>query len=153
MRFGVRERGVLAVALAAACACVHARKLPDYDALAQVSPVGRSLAAAPDADVDAHLGVPKFLWARDAQDAIAAAPAAKLAAGDDEAQARAHLRSVASLYRISASEIDALPLLNLQRFPDGGAIARFGNRVQGVDVFRERVSVLTDKRGRPPRSN
>jgi hypothetical protein len=147
MRFGVQARGVLAVALTAGCACAYARKLPDYDALAHVSPVGQSLAAAPNADVDAHLGVPKFLWARDAPSAIAPARAPKLAAGDDEARARAHLRSVASLYRMSASEIDALPLLNLQRFPDGGAIARFGNRVQGIEVFRERVSVLTDKRG------
>ncbi|HTQ00250.1 MAG TPA: hypothetical protein VMN56_13055 [Casimicrobiaceae bacterium] len=78
-----------------------------------------------------------------ARGALAVARAPKLATGDDEARARAHLRSVASLYRISAREVDALPLLDMQRFPDGGAIARFGNRVQGVDVFRERVSVLT----------
>lgn len=147
MSFHPPARGALAAALVVACACAYARKLPDYDARAHVPPVGASLSAVPNAHLDAQLGVPKFLWAKDVRATIAAAPAPKLAAGDDEAQARAHLRSVASLYRISASEIDALPLVNLQRFPEGGAIARFGNRVQGVEVFREMVSVLTDKRG------
>ena len=123
-------RAALAAALAVACAVpAAARNLPAYDAQT------------------AEPGVPKFLWAKDAAATIAKAPQPRLATDDDEGRARAHLSSVAGLYRITAGEVDALPLANVQRFPDGGAIVRFGNAIDGIEVFREQVSVLADKRG------
>ena len=78
---------------------------------------------------------------------IPASPEAKQAAQDDEGRARAHLRDVASLYRISAEEIDALPMRSMQRFPGGGAVVRFRNEIDGIEVFREEVNVLLDTRG------
>ena len=58
-----------------------------------------------------------------------------------------HLRDVADLYRITAAEVDALSVHNLQRFPNGAAIVRFRNPIDGIEVFREQVSVLLDPSG------
>ena len=66
---------------------------------------------------------------------------------DEEGTARAHLRDVAELYRITTSEVDALSMHNLQRFPNGAAIVRFRNPIDGIEVFRERVNVLLDRSG------
>ena len=83
---------------------------------------------------------------RHAERARAAADA-KGAALDAEGMARAHLRDVAAVYAIAAAEIDALPMHNLQRFPNGSAVVRFRGQVDGIEVFREQVNVLLDARG------
>ena len=149
----------IVVALASAWAMpVAARDLAPVDALASApkaenaaksAALGALLAANPDLSFEPRLSVPTFLWGTQAAGALKAqgrVPAAKVAL-DEEATARAHLRDVADLYRISASEIAALPMHNLQRFPDGGAIVRFRGQVDGIEVFREQVNVLLDRSG------
>jgi hypothetical protein len=149
-------RAALYAAVAAICALppiAFGRELPNFDALSSVpesaaAPRSAALSAltatSPQIQVEPRLGVPRFLWGRDVNASTAQAKQASL---DDEGRARAHLRNLAALYRISASEIDALVLGNRQRFPDGGAVVRFRNEVEGMEVFREQVNVLVDRRG------
>ncbi|MFO1312310.1 MAG: M36 family metallopeptidase [Burkholderiales bacterium] len=116
-------------ALTVACAVASpalARKLPVLDAGARNA---------------ADLGVPTFVWARD----LGAIP--KATATDPEGMARAYLKSAAAKYRMSASQVDALVLTDSQSFSEGGSIARFANRVDGVEVFRDQINVLVGKDG------
>ena len=131
---------VLAVALPAT-----ARTLAAIDALATLpvaDPVARSaqLIAAPinDATVQSEprFGVPTFLWGTTASATLKAlqrTPSAKSSL-DAEGTARAHLRDLADLYRISASEVDGLSMHNLQRLPNGASIVRFRNPIDGIDL-------------------
>ena len=66
---------------------------------------------------------------------------------DEEGTARAHLRDLADVYALAPAEVDALPMHNLQRFPNGSAVVRFRGQVDGIEVFREQVNVLLDARG------
>jgi large repetitive protein len=121
----------VAVALAVALACAAstgalARKLPSFDSGAQ----------SKDA-----LGVPSFVWAKD----LGALP--KVTATDPAGAARTYLKSVAAKYKMSAAQVESLVAGDIQRFPGGGSITRFGNRIDGVEVFRDQVNVLTDKSG------
>ena len=115
-----------ALILACASSVALARKMPVFDAGAQNA---------------AQLGVQTFLWAKD----LGALP--KATATEPEAAARGFLKSAASKYRMSAAQVDALVVGDVQKFPDGGSIARFGNRVDGIEVFRDQVNVLVDKSG------
>lgn len=134
---------VLAAALAATAA--GARDLAPFDALAR-EPVAKSAAATlPGVDLDPRLGVPRFLWGSPAPKSASASAAKRTL--DPEAGARAVLRDLAGTYRITPAEVDALPMHDLQRFPDGGALVRFHGRVDGVEVFREEVNVLLDAQG------
>jgi hypothetical protein len=125
----VRPIAVALVGLACALSsAAFARKLPSFDAGS----------AAPS-------GVPSFVWATELDPLIG--PLAKATTADPEAAARAFLRSAAPRYKMSASQVDGLVVSDVQRFPDGGSIARFGNRVDGIEVFRDQVNVLVDKSG------
>ncbi|MFO1304146.1 MAG: M36 family metallopeptidase [Burkholderiales bacterium] len=89
----------------------------------------------------AELDVPKFVWARDL------GPIPKATATDPEGAARAYLKSAAAKYRMTSSQVDALVLTDQQALSGGGSIARFGNRVDGIEVFRDQVNVLVGKDG------
>jgi hypothetical protein len=130
-----------------------ARQLAAIDALARApaNATAKSVAALaqPDIELDTRLGVPRFLWGTQAGSVLAAegrAPSQKSAL-DPEAVARAYLRDVADLYRISAAEIDALQMHDQQRFPAGGGVVRFRGRIDGIEVFREEVNVVYDRDG------
>ena len=71
----------------------------------------------------------------------------KVTAADAEAAARAYLKSAAAKYAYDGDEVDGLVAGDVQRLADGGSIARFGNRVDGIEVFRDQVNVLVDKSG------
>jgi hypothetical protein len=154
-------RGAILIALALASACAlpaGARTLPAIDALAATptsSPAARgaplSATRSKDATVqiDARFGVPTFLWGTTAAATLKSmqrAASAKTSL-DEEGTARAHLRDVAELYQITGPEVDALSMHNLQRMPNGAAIVRFRNQIDGIEVFREQTSVLLDKSG------
>ena len=120
---------VLHAAIAIACVAspaAFARKLPNFDAGAQSG---------------AQRSVPAFVWAKE----LGALP--KVTAADPEDAARAYLRSAAVKYGMSATDVDTLAASDVQRFADGGSISRFGNRVDGIEVFRDQVNVLVDKSG------
>ncbi|MCC6194736.1 MAG: M36 family metallopeptidase [Burkholderiales bacterium] len=93
---------------------------------------------------------PKFLSATQASAALAAAggaPIARSIATDDEGRARGYLRGVAPLYGMRPADVDALAVHDRQTLVGGAAIVRFRNEVDGFEVFREELNVLTDTRG------
>jgi large repetitive protein len=140
-----RSRGAL-VAASLFATVAGARDLPNVDALATMPAVKSATAAAQGVEFDPRLRVPRFLWGAQAPAVAAKALAAKRTA-DPEADARAVLRELAAMYRITPAEVDALPMHDLQRFANGGAVVRFRGSVGGVEVFREEVNVLLDAQG------
>ena len=117
----------------------EARRLAPIDLAAEA-------AATAPAAMDARIGVPAFAWGEAIRAATPSrdAPAPKRALAP-EAAARAHLADLAAEYRLTAAEVTALPLRELQQLPGGAAIVRFGNVVDGVEVFREYANVLLDR--------
>ena len=148
----------MAGALLLAGAPVEARRLPRIDAAASPVPAASAAAGAAAATVpgvlpgvtrDARLGVPAFLWggiARATLPSLGRGPSPKLGL-DAATAARAHLHHLRDAWRLTADEVAALPLRQLQRLPNGAAIVRFGHQVDGVDVFREQANVLVDGEG------
>ncbi|MEO8751234.1 MAG: M36 family metallopeptidase [Casimicrobiaceae bacterium] len=153
-RFAPRQAWAALVLALACVSTASARTLPPIDALAS-APTASSAASPvagisdPTLQVDARFGVPTFLWGNTASAALKSLQrtVSTKALLDEEGTARAHLRDVADLYQITAPEIAALQMHNLQRFGNGGAVVRFRNQVDGVEVFREQVNVLLDKSG------
>ena len=127
---------------------LHARNLRAIDALAtaQPSPEVSSLkkaATGGEATIDSRLGVPTFLWAQRGGDITAQVSAiASSAPSDPVSAARAYLSGLSSLYRISAQSANEVPLLFTQALPNGGAIVKFRNQINGIEVFREDAAVL-----------
>jgi hypothetical protein len=145
-RHGARIGALLLAVLAGS---VSARTLTPID-VARDAPAASDAPAARLAGavhVDARYGVPTFLWGTETTSAQVAGSPEPKATFDAEAAARAHLRDRAATYRITTEEIDALAMHNLQRLPNGGAIVRFRNQVDGIEVFREEANVLLDRSG------
>jgi hypothetical protein len=130
--------------------------LPSHDALSIApSHPGRSFDAAVHADllrpgaplhVEERLGLPTFVWTRQAPDA---ARTAELQALGPESAARVHLADHAPLYALSPAALATAELHSLHDTGQGGIVAKFRQRVQGVPVFRDEMSVLMDRSLRP----
>ena len=146
----IHMRGLLAVAVLATLAStpLHARNLRGIDALAAAQPnpeVSSLKKAAPgvEATMDSRLGLPTFIWAQRGADVpTQASLVAGAAPSDPVVVARAYLGGLSSLYRISAQSANEVPLLFSQSLPNGGAIVKFRNHVNGIEVFREDAAVL-----------
>jgi hypothetical protein len=132
----------------------YARSLAPIDALAQ-TPVAATAAGtglvsgatAATVRMESRLGVPTFLPGEAARASLKAQAGARKTASDPENVARAYLRDMADLYRISTDEVGALPIHNVQRLDGGGTIVRFRGAIDGVEVFREQANVLLDRNG------
>ena len=132
---------------------VEARRLPPVDLAADAArsaagDAGTEAALAPPGvSHDARVGAPAFLWGEVARAGLVAGegrPSPKRAL-EPAAAARAHLAELRDAYGLTADEVTALPLRQLQQLPDGAAIVRFGQAVDGVEVFREYANVLLDR--------
>ena len=103
----------------------------------------------PDLAVHEHevLGVPSFLWSSGVNRASLAVKVARKASArlDPVATARAHRGDYAHLYRMTSSDVASLDLRELHDLGDGPVIARFGQRLFGVEVYREEVKVAMDR--------
>ena len=155
------RRCLVAATLAVACALplgAGARELSNFDALSRApvsaasTPSARALAtAAPTVHLEPRLGVPTFVWGHEVDAAFASLArtplARKTAITDDGERARGFLRDMAEIYRMTPAEVDALALTQVARLPDGGSLARFRHDVDSIEVWREQVNVLVDKRG------
>jgi hypothetical protein len=123
----------------------------DYHAMWAQAPIdaavaSRAVALARDSyrvTVHPRLGIPTFLQ-----------PTERLARGrpplslsGPENAARAALRDLAPAYRITRAEVDRLTVANTQRLANGAAIVQFVPKIDGIDVFNERASVLMDADG------
>ncbi|MEO5701884.1 MAG: M36 family metallopeptidase [Casimicrobiaceae bacterium] len=142
-----------------------ARALPEYDAARAAAVAVVTTAGARDVDaklrkveggggaaLSEQLPVPAFLWGEAA--AVLRKSSGGLTSGglaapgaEPAAVARAHLRDLADAYRFTEADIDTLPVHEVQRLGDGGAIVRFRNTAAGIEIFRERVNVLLDRGG------
>ena len=131
----------------------EARRLPPVDLAADAArsaagDAGTEAALAPPGvSHDARVGAPAFLWGDAARAGLVARegrPSPKRAL-EPAAAARAHLAELRDAYGLTADEVAALPLRQLQQLPDGAAIVRFGHAVDGVEVFREHANVLLDR--------
>ena len=95
-------------------------------------------------NVEERHAVPTFLAIRPGTSMLDNAVVKQMSA---ENAARAHLKSFADLYRISSVEIDAAPLHHIERLFNGAQLAKFTNRKDGVEIFRESVTVLMKSPG------
>ena len=132
-----------------------ARELPGIDRLgeAPAAPASSLKRAGSDATHrHAQLNVPTFVWGQQpgaaSYEKSAPAPdAASALITDPVATARDHLRRLAPLYGLPDSRIDPLPVQYSQTLKNGGAVVKFRNRIDGIEVFREEAAVLLGNDG------
>ena len=93
------------------------------------------------AHVDERWGMPTFVRSN---------PSSPPAAGTSpEGAARAHLAALAPLYGHDAGDAGAAPLRYVHDTGRGGIIVAFTQRVGGIEVYRDKLSVLMDRSLRP----
>jgi hypothetical protein len=93
--------------------------------------------------IEERFGVPTFVWA-----ARTAGPSRALASSFDVAPAaRAHVQRLAPLYRLDASDVAAARLRSIHDTGRGGIVATFDQTVDGVEIFRDRLSLLMNRSG------
>ncbi|XXF78940.1 myxosortase-dependent M36 family metallopeptidase [Myxococcaceae bacterium GXIMD 01537] len=96
--------------------------------------------------VEGRVGVPTFLFSDRALSAGPTKALRPVTQSSADAAARAHLRGVADLYRMSRSEVDGAELqtVHLPKGNGGAVIAKYGRRVNGIEVFRNELKVVMD---------
>jgi hypothetical protein len=93
-----------------------------------------------------RLGVPSFVWNTRAGTGSASAVSSKLLGTRKPDQAaRAHLQSVADLYRLGSEDVSAAVLKSMHQTGRGPVVARFAQQVDGIEVFRNEVKVIMDR--------
>ncbi len=91
---------------------------------------------------DAMANVPTFLWADRSPKAGKATATRPTNAAD---AARRHVAGFAHYYRLAPDDAAALELRDLHDTGRGAIIARFGRRIDGIEVFGEQLSVAMDR--------
>jgi hypothetical protein len=89
-----------------------------------------------------RLGVPSFVW--NTRPGTGAGARALGIRKPDQA-AREHLRSVADLYRLGSEDVSSAVLKSMHQSGRGPVIARFTQKVDGIEVFRNEVKVIMDR--------
>lgn len=88
-----------------------------------------------------RLGVPTFVQLR----SLAKSTGFSHSGNDTpESAARAEFKQLAGLYGLTDGEIDTAPLHHVQVLQGGGSLVQLTNQRDGVEVFRERATVLLD---------
>jgi len=88
-----------------------------------------------------RLGVPGFLW----KDAPGGPGNKALAGMKAQDAAREHLRAYADLYRLSSRDAMGAELRHLHATKRGPVVARFGQSVDGIEVFRDELKVVMNR--------
>ena len=122
-----------------------------YDAFLE-SQQGKSLAVAQESiqargfrveHQEERLGVPTFLWSATPHAARGAGVlSSRVPPGD---AAREHLRALADVYRLSTRDVEGVQLKSVHQTRFGPIIARFGQSVDGVEVFRNELNVVMNR--------
>ncbi|QIL70481.1 hypothetical protein G7048_09025 [Diaphorobacter sp. HDW4B] len=146
----------MAAAVASVCLVmafdVSARDLAHVDALQSAAPAARAKSAPATPNTvkkmtrDERLGIPTFM-ALDPQKQPSVSTRQK-SAQDAVSAARSEFKFVAHLYGVSEQELDAAPARVQHTLPNGAKLVRFGNRLNGVDIFREQATVLLNAQSR-----
>lgn len=127
----------------------HAKELPNYDASYGVNAKPSSAEkhrsnAGPHvsvASVDSRSRLPSFVWApRDAS-----APKQLKSPTTPAHSARAALSGVAARLGLSPQVIDSAVVHEVDDSGQGGILVRFGQEIDGVEVFRGRAAVMLDR--------
>jgi large repetitive protein len=168
----ITKRCIIALFAAAAVAALSActpsgRTSSSVDAIASLPPTAEARALArieaaqslvrPGSEVRVHerLGVPTFLWASE-EGAVAGlaalgggATATALpvtgVAGTAEAAARAHLGVYAPLYGLDAADVASAVVTHVHDIGRGPVVVQLQQSIGGIEVFRERTSVVMDR--------
>jgi uncharacterized protein (TIGR03382 family) len=88
--------------------------------------------------VEQRLGVPTVLWSAQGESQHSGA----LAGQTPERAARAHLEQVADLYRLTREDVSNAVLQSVHKQERGPVVARFSQKVNGVEVFRGDLNVV-----------
>jgi hypothetical protein len=122
---------------------------PEHDALSQArrgektpEEPGDLLKAGRDWQVEERLGVPTFVWAAKRGAAVPWDGKGKQA---PEAAARRHLGVYARLWGMKPQDVAAARLAEVHDAGQGVVIARFRQEFDGVEVFRDELSVAMDR--------
>ncbi|MFE8599435.1 myxosortase-dependent M36 family metallopeptidase [Archangium violaceum] len=92
-----------------------------------------------------RLGVPSFVWNTREVSGSTTSMSKALGARKPDQAARAHLQSVADLYRVGSEDVSAAVLKSVHQTGKGPVIARFAQKVDGIEVFRNEVKVIMDR--------
>lgn len=124
----------------------------DFDALAAAAPVDAAIAARTArttadrmAQLEPRFGVPTVLWTRDRLSGTTDEMRA-VAAADAELSARRIVGREAELYRLDRDGLNGLRLASLHDTGRGAIIAKFRPEIDGVEVFREELNVVMNRR-------
>ncbi|WP_028007521.1 M36 family metallopeptidase [Solimonas flava] len=149
------KRVILTGALlgAAAAASASGGQPANYDAFwaqQQKTAIAAALAGGAATADAAALGGASFVWAaRDARAPVVGKIGKAARKAQLETFARQYLRKAAGRLALPASSVESATLLDLQDRGHGPVVARFAQRVGGIEVFNRRVSVMLDASGRP----
>jgi hypothetical protein len=91
--------------------------------------------------MEERLGLPTVLW--NAQPDTQRS--STLAGLRPEQAARTHLQKFADVYRLTSEDIAGATLQSVHKTAFGPVIARFGQKVEGIEVFRSGVNVVMDR--------
>ncbi|MFL5343255.1 MAG: myxosortase-dependent M36 family metallopeptidase [Hyalangium sp.] len=91
--------------------------------------------------VEERLGLPTVLW----NDRHDTERTNALATQRPEQAARTHLQKFADIYRLTTDDVSSASLQSVHQTQFGPVIARFGQKVGGVEVFRSGVNVVMDR--------
>ena len=130
---------------------LSARELPGIDRLGESPAAFAALKRAGSDTMHMHgqFGVPTFVWGQSPaalKSAVSPNPDTPTIS-DPVATAREHLRRLAPLYGLPVSRINPLPVLYSHPLKNGGAVVKFRNHIDGIEVFREEASVLLGNDG------
>jgi hypothetical protein len=128
---------------------VSAKTLPNVDALAKhpvkahrapTAEESALLAPGKPVQYEERFGVPTFVWT--APSSAAEKNARGRSASD---AARSHLSRVAALYGLTPADVAAANVSQVHDTGRGGVIVKLHEEVDGIEVFREEVSVIMNR--------
>jgi hypothetical protein len=142
--------GAVAFGLAAPAAHAQGKKKnrPEHDALSEAKRAekapepGDLLKPGRDLQVEERLGVPTFVWAGKPGAAIPWDGTGKQAPA---AAARRHLGVYAKLWGLKPQDVAVAQLREVHDTGDGVVVAKFHQEVDGVEVFRDELTVVMDR--------
>ncbi|MFO0600650.1 MAG: myxosortase-dependent M36 family metallopeptidase [Myxococcaceae bacterium] len=114
---------------------------PEPELAAAPTPLAITAPSPHIASLDARARVPSFIWADPSQRGTNSA----VATATPDAAARMHLQAYGSIYRLNPRDVDALELRDLHDTGQGPIIARYGRRIDGVEVWNEVISIAMDR--------
>jgi hypothetical protein len=139
---------LIAVAALAADDKPKKKSRAEHDALAEARHSARKTEAGDlqrsgrDMQVEERLGVPTFVWAGKPGAAMSWDGKGKQAPA---AAARRHLGVYAKLWDLKPQDVEGARLADVQDTGAGAVVAKFRQEVDGVEVFRDELTIVMDR--------